>query len=362
MKIEFIIEGDLYKKNVMDLVPAQKDGFTLITQNRKVDGVNNYVLSVEINNKSVGSAKVLSNVSKQIIEKLSILECKYYKLIDEPSTFFAEKLYPFLTKFETKLRKFVYLALFDIDDEAEKNVINKFKKTKSEFKGIDNIPKNNFLETLTLGNMFDFLFDNFDFIDQAKKKTNSIVNDIDRTATKSELLKIINEIDEKTIWNIMFADRFSSFSLPKYHRQLIEIRNDVMHFHEITYEKYKNAYKLLKTINEELDEQLNKEIVLETTNENKDIILSTYCRSVMDEIVQSVNLVGQLFSNEAINTYANLISSLQEFYNNRFQEISSSIGDLIGLNGLFEDKKYIVNEEDEELKSNEHDSDEDIVN
>ena len=55
---------------------------------------------------------------------------------------------------------------------------------------------NNFLEKLTLGELFYFLFDNNEFITEAKSKTTSITNDIDRTATKAELIAIIDAIEE----------------------------------------------------------------------------------------------------------------------------------------------------------------------
>ena len=176
-------------------------------------------------------------------------------------------------EFETKLRKLIYIALFDLDEQANKVVFEKLKtNSKKAIGDVKEVPKTNFLEKATLGEVFFFLFDNSEFINEAKHKANTIVNDIERYATKAELIERISQIEEKTIWNKLFAENFPDFNLPSVYRELFALRNDTMHFHTITYKNFENAKKLFQKTNLELDEQISKGIVFESTPENVEII------------------------------------------------------------------------------------------
>ena len=273
MKIEYIIEGDAYKKAIKGMIPKEQKGIKITTKNSKISGVNNYVLSISCEGENINNAKTLSGISSSLTPKIESVGTKFYMLIDEPSSYFAQKLYPLVCEFETKLRKFIYLALFDLDEQANKVVFEKLKtNSKKAIGDVKEVPKTNFLEKATLGEVFFFLFDNSEFINEAKSKTNTIVNDIERYATKAELIERISQIEEKTIWNKLFAQNFSDFNLPLVYRELFTLRNDTMHFHTITYDKFENAKKLFQKTNFELDEQISKGIVLESTPENVEII------------------------------------------------------------------------------------------
>ena len=273
MKIEYIIEGDAYKKAIKSIVPKEQKGIKITTRNNKISGVNNYVLCISCERDNLNTAKVLSEISSSLTPKIESIGTKFYMLSDEPSSYFAKKLYPLVCEFETKLRKLIYIALFDLDEQANTVVLDKLRANlKKSIGDVKDVPKTNFLEKATLGDLFFFLFDNSEFINEAKSKTNTIVNDIERYATKAELIERISQIEEKTIWNKLFAKNFPDFNLPLVYRKLFTLRNDTMHFHTITYDKFENAKKLFQKTNLELDEQISKGIVLESTPENVEII------------------------------------------------------------------------------------------
>ena len=311
MKIEFIVEGDNYQQFTQGIVPVAKEGVTFFSENKKIAGANNFLLSVWTFETNMTSAKMLSEFSEQIKGKFIENQIKFYMLEDGPSTVFVTKLYPLVCEFETKLRKFVYLTLFDLDEPATQIAVTKIKTTTKELKSITNIPSNNFLENITLGNLFDFLFDNNEFTEEAKKKTSTITNDIGRTATKAELIAIIDAIEEKTIWNTLFAKTFPDFSLPRVYRELFPLRNDVMHFHSVTYKTYRKALNLFKNINKELDAQIEKGVVLENTAENAELISSQYFNTVLSELRDSINILKSNFDVGTMSALREILKSIQ---------------------------------------------------
>lgn len=312
MRIEFVIEGDKYQELIKDIVPIEKEKIKFFSESKKIAGVNNHLVSVQAVGTVMTSAKLLSQIAEQIKSKLIDNKVKFYMLVDEPSAAFVQKLYPLVCEFETKLRKFVYITLFDLDDTASQLALNKFKAVSNkEFKARTTIPNNNFLEKLTLGELFYFLFDNNEFITEAKSKTTSITNDIDRTATKAELIAIIDAIEEKTVWKMLFSKNFSDFSLPEVHRDIFSLRNDVMHFHNVTYETYRKALILFKKINTELDVQLDKGIVLENKSENVELISLQYFNAILTGLRESINVIRSNFDAEKFLAIRELVKSMQ---------------------------------------------------
>ena len=95
--------------------------------------------------------------------------------------------------------------MFDLDEAAQKMTTHKIKTVIQKLSKTEKIPQSNFLEELTLGEVFNLLFDNREFLDSAKNETKQIENTLSRKATKRELIAIIEKIEEKTLWNELFA-------------------------------------------------------------------------------------------------------------------------------------------------------------
>ena len=49
-------------------------------------------------------------------------------LLNESAQYFAKDLFHLLCEDETKLRKFIQSAMFDINEQAEQEIINRLKK------------------------------------------------------------------------------------------------------------------------------------------------------------------------------------------------------------------------------------------
>ena len=151
MKIQFIIEGNKYQEYIGEIIQSSKAEVAIFAENKKTAGSNNYILSIHSLASKMVAARRLSEVAEKTVTKLSEHEIKFYMFTDEPSVTFVNNLYPYVCEFETKLRKLVYLALFDLDASATDLAIKKIKSTQKKLNSITAIPNDNFLETITLG-------------------------------------------------------------------------------------------------------------------------------------------------------------------------------------------------------------------
>lgn len=312
MVLEYIVEDSKYKELIKGKLPKKgKKGSVKVT-NKKFSGVNNYILIIEYYSTPVDSAETLSKIAQNIKDIFDSNKIKYYILRDEASIEFANRLYPLVCEFETKLRKFLYIALFDLDESARKLTTSKIKSVIQKMSKTENIPQNNFLEDITLGEVFTLLFDNKEFLEAAKNETKQIENTLSRKATKRELIDLLEKIEEKTLWNELFRSSFSDFNLPAVHDKLFNIRNDVMHFHFIDYEQYSNSLKLLKKINKELDSQLTKGIVLENNEGNAEIVSNNYQYTfkALSALAESIQAINEQLSATAISSIAPLIGAI----------------------------------------------------
>ena len=127
--------------------------------------------------------------------------------------------------------------------------------------------KCDFLEYSELGDIVTFLFSNDELYKEVEnyKKNN-------RFASRAEFIDFIEKNSKKTIWEEFFQDNFEDSILPKTIWDIKNFRNDVMHFHNISFERYEEALALIKRGIEDLDNQLKKGIVLEDTEANVSVL------------------------------------------------------------------------------------------
>lgn len=349
MILEYIIEDSKYKDLIKGKIPQKGKNGIIKVNSKKFSGVNNYILTIEYKSSPVESAETLSNIFQNIKKIFDSNNVKYYILRNEASIELANRLYPLVCEFETKLRKFLYVALFDLDEAAKKITTNKIKTVIHKFSKTEKIPQNNFLEELTLGEVFNLLFDNREFLDSAKNETKQIENTLSRKATKKELIAIIEKIEEKTLWNELFAPVFKNFSLPTVQNELFDIRNDVMHFHFISYEQYKHSLRLLKDINKELDVQLAKGIVLENNDDNAVLVSNNYQYTfkALSALAESIQALNEQLSFATMSSITPIVGALNAIK----QELTFPISEIT--KGLYSTLSMLYESEDESNLSEE---------
>ncbi len=195
----------------------------------EIEGSNCWIAIFEIMGENLTSAKILSQLNDDIIKK-------YYPIVltNESSAYFNRALFPYMNELERKLRKLLYL---------------KSALTPSD-KGTDNIKD---LESKDLGEIFAMLFSDPKFVQETK----SAINNKSWLFTKNEVLRAIEDIEERTLWaNLMGSTAVDG--LIKNHVSIRSYRNDVMHAHNISYKVYIKARNLIKRVNKQLDTEIGK--------------------------------------------------------------------------------------------------------
>lgn len=266
MLVEFIIDKSEYKQLVKQISFKASNGIEISKRSLKANGKDNYYFRITHSKNELNSAKALSEIRCLIEKSFNDNNVDYRILLDESSQYFAKILYPLVMEFETKLRKFVHNTLFDISEVSTQKVLSQLKANlKNIDKNTNIIPKVDFLEGATLEDIHKFLFANNGLYGSVK---DYISNKDNLCLSRKDLLDYISNNKQQTIWKDFFEPDFADSSLPQNYSQITTCRNDIMHFHYISSLQYDEYYSLMNFAIKDLDKQLQKGIVIESTTTN----------------------------------------------------------------------------------------------
>jgi hypothetical protein len=246
--------------NKMNIVNYAKDS-DIIKENFQIiktrSGHDILDVKFKIENKNDAEcAKILSKIhdDMQSYDPLT--------LICESSAYYNKYLYPLANEFERKLRKLLYLATSMQDDDNSKNILQN-------------------LENMTLGEIFDTLFFDREFIEQVKKRVKG-----KEKFSKHEMQEFIGNTNENTLWKKLFQDSAGSILLKMY-IQIRDYRNDIMHAHNINRENFDDAKVLFNDINSDLDSAI--ELQLTSIAKGTDIVNSDFNVTLSEALKQTTS-------------------------------------------------------------------------
>lgn len=257
MKIQLLInqkiDENIKKFNI--------DGF-VECEISKIKGLDNHIININLlknTNQFIEYAfKVLGNIK----EYLDSRDIQFYEIRNECSLYFQKILYPKLQNFECGLRKLLQIAMCDAEevlDKAYKRLSDKLSGGKKQ----EIVEKYGFINATDLSDIFEFLFVDKTILQPLKEKFSD---------TNWNLMNDVKDIKINSLWNCIFKQKYEGFELDKFCKDLYNIRNDVMHFHNIDFKSFKEYLKLINKLNKQLERQLDKNIVLELS-EYKDCVL-----------------------------------------------------------------------------------------
>lgn len=285
---EYLFVIDEYKAEIVEFEVDDKI-------NKEVTLIDNstcWTLRLEIDSESEDAAKALDPVHTQICEKY-----KPIVLSNGSSAYFNKSLFPIINEFERKLRKLLYLASSIQGNNTSDQVIKD-------------------LESKDLGEIFQALFADEDFV----KKVKETINKKSWVFTRNEVLQTIEEIDESVLWDRLLGEAYAPTLRSKF-ANVRKYRNDVMHAHNINLSQYKEAKKLFKKVNEELDIAIGD--LMGTETENKQIAISNFNDTLGNALKSLQNQIDwnqTLMMPEAIREFT-INSKLAE----KLPEVSNSI-------------------------------------
>ena len=318
---------------------------------KRIESKNKNILRMRIetvsHNNNKFEAQTLEEIKKKIRE--SAHRVNYYINIcyDGSAEYYCSKLMIPLAIFERNLRQFLYLiliSLYDIewnDRFISKEVIDDIKK-----KNNNNINKlvEKGLEYFTFQNYIECLFTprNLKSIEEMMKEVNN--ENEKEGVTKEDIVKIINNNAEKTMWEVIFNDitdikiEFSRKEIDK----IRKIRNEVVHNKEMTSQKYEEYKKIINELNKKIkmvitkieeekyrekifDIRLILDMYLNKFKEISNIISNSFKTNIeLEKMIQSVTVMSNIieqnnkrFENQIkpILTRANLINQSNQISN-----------------------------------------------
>ncbi len=231
---EYLFTSDQYKADLENLSISPKVTKEITT----IENSKCWTLLISVPGESMEAAKILDPLNRKV--------CENYRptvLANECSAYLNKALYPIVNEFERKLRKLLYLASSLHGDENSQKVIVG-------------------LEEQDLGTIFEMLFSDAIFVKKAKE---TVTKTLSWQFTRAELLDALNKLDENKLWTVLLGDDCAK-TLCESFSELRNYRNDVMHAHDIGYERFNAAQKLFKKVNNELDLAIGKLIGAKEAN------------------------------------------------------------------------------------------------
>ena len=289
MKIAFLVKGEDGKAAVELCAEAFEETMAL-----SVKRFGNGLYVVEGISASDGheGAEALSEFLKSVEKRLGRGKKGVRRvriLADDASALFGELLYPALCEFEVRLRASINLAVCADEENFDDALVAT-------------------LGNSTLEQLRQQLFDDC-FVPKAKKAFE------EKDLNKQELLSYVESLEEGPVWDKLFAydelrtvhDGFA---------QIKELRNDVMHFHTISYKAYARGKEVLGSANAEL---------------------GAYVRHALaeDHYPAAKKAAAQAASRQLAGNYAALISSISNGAN-AASYLGGNLGQLQGITSALE--------------------------
>ena len=221
------------------------------------------------------NARKLDELTKQFENRYPD---KFQTILSESSQFFCAQLYPLIVRFETTLRRAIYIsrALFENGNVSKASFLFQVDK------------KDKTIEEMDFGKIYEAIFTDVELRNRVKKVH-------ERNLTKADLIKAINELPEDTLWRRFVGTEYqyienSFLSIETY-------RNDVMHSHLIDYSTYLQAKTVLEKAIKELETVISDKLI---SNDSK------YLNTV--DIVEALGKALQFFA-QVSKVYTEIINS-----------------------------------------------------
>ena len=318
---------------------------------RKIQSNNGNILRIKIETVSDNNNKVEAEILEKIKKDIRKSEHRvnYYITIcyDGSAEYYCNKLMIPLAIFERNLRQFLYLILillYDIewtDRFISKEVIDDIKK-----KNNNNINKlvEKGLEYFTFQNYINCLFTprNLKSIEEMIKEVNN--ENEKEGVTKEDIVKIINNNAEKTMWEVIFNDIKIEFSEEDINN-IRKIRNEVVHNKEMTSQKYEKYKKIINESNKKI------KMVITKIEEEKYREKIFDIRPILDMYLNKFKEISDIISNsfktnielEKMTQSVTVMSNIIEQNNKRFEDQIKPILTQANLINLINQSLYLKN-------------------
>lgn len=334
------------------------DDFTINTDQFQ-SGLVRIILNYEYSKSKLNSSKKFGEFLSKFREFLGKNHLKYSILSNSLSMYFSNRLYPKFQTYESLLRKIFILALSPLEDEDIVRIVKEQTNDKLDLSKIHTIEH---IERLQIAELHSLIFEiNINPIRDLTTHFKDFQN-------KNEY--ILKEMIKNSLPTTVWEKHFTPFTgsekvdvLKNNYDIIREYRNDVMHFHMITYRHYKKIDSLLSDVIEELKdvqysmlERWDFEATRKLTNDIFDQKFLASLSSLSKTASEVIRLSMDRFYAENVN-FNNMLKSIVGTFNNiQVPKIDSRI--LKSIQNLSDTIKYFglpntLNEPDSEEENEE---------
>lgn len=223
MKLTLLVQGKETRERLMQAVTPEGVELKLDTAYGQ-DGDNLFVVGFEGEGDSLALARKMADFRDKVFDEGTCL-----LLIDDPSERFCEHLYARFGRFERTLRSVLRLALCSEKGNFKHKLI---KELESQT-----------LEEIHAGWLCG---------DGFQTRIREVVGNKNRHFSKEQLISIAESTESDTVWSRSFPiDAMTT--VRKRFKDIQGRRNDVMHFHRMSYKLFNNTLRLVEKANDELE-------------------------------------------------------------------------------------------------------------
>ncbi|WP_148887736.1 hypothetical protein [Streptococcus sp. Marseille-P6264] len=314
------------------------DDFKINTRQFR-SGIVEISLSYEYSNSKLKSAKKFGDFLSKFREFLGKNHLKYSILSNSLSMYFLQRLYPKFQTYESLLRKIFALALSPLEDE---NIIRIIKEQTNYKLDLSKIHTMEHIERLQMAELHTLIFElNINPVNNLTIHFKGFQN-----KDKCSLKEMIRNSLPITIWEKHFAPFTGSEKvdvLKNNYDDIREYRNDVMHFHMLTYGRYKKIDLLLSAVNKELKEleynMLKKWDVEATRKLVNDISNQELLVSLAKTVSKVVKPAMDRFYVNDVNFNKSLKSMMEAFYSIQAPKIDPEV--LKSIQGISDTMRHL---------------------
>lgn len=295
--------------------------------------MSNCYLDIIVESKNVMSAvSTLNKINDMLFAKNNFFDEFYVSIIsyDYSSEYYCNKLYPYLNKFERKLRKLlfnIYTLNFNLDyyvaipnEEVKNNIKKGSKEINKEINKLNNgnvSVEDCFIKygfySLEYSDVDKLLFTKYISSDDETKLEEFLKNNKDLTKlSDSELRKKFKLSKPKNAWERFFNNKKMDDNFQTTFNLIRIFRNNIDHCKFISKKQYDECIKLLKQEIKSLDTAIS-------TTEQKDFLNRNIKLSY-----EYINKISEIINEFIMNSYKPLMDNI-ELINQPMKEINEKI-------------------------------------
>ena len=213
----------------------------------------------------------------------------------ESSQFFCRQIYPLVVSFETKLRYALYIsrALYEngnVNKESFRYGNDKNKKL---------------IEEIDFGEIYDAVFTDKDLKPSLMKEYSS-------NLTKADLIKRIQAINENTVWRNIVGTGYDY--IENHFLDIKDFRNDVMHNHLISSNRFEMAKEVLQKAIAELDRVVRDKLIVNQSGYLNEVDVV----GVLNGMIRALGLAAIKMNQFANSDYSKNIAQALTLFGQKF--------------------------------------------